>query len=278
MQQVVLITGGSAGIGLAVAREFAKHGYNLLLVARQTGPLESAALELRDRFAVQVHTLALDVTSADAIDRISEKLSSSNLFVSHLINNAGTWLGGSVADADMQKLEQVMRANVSAVHAITRAVLPDMIKRGQGAVLNVGSLAGMLPTPGFALYSASKAFIHSMTMALREEIRGSGVSVSLLAPGVVRTTFVGPTSGFSFFSFLASSPQTVARAAYLGMQSSQGIIVPGLFWRIVRFGLQILPRQVSARILRTIALVSLARPIAEVATRPSASSVSVTAR
>ncbi len=283
MHPVVLITGGSAGIGLAIAHEFAEHGHNLLLVARKADPLENAARELSGRFAVQVHTLALDVTSTDAVDRISEKLNSSSLFASHLINNAGMWLGGPIVDADVRQLEQVFSANVLAVHAISRAMLPDMIRRGQGSILNVGSLAGMLPTPGFAFYGASKAFLHCVTTALREEIRNTGVSVSLLTPGVVRTAFVTPTSGFSPLSLVASSPQTVARAAYRGMQSNQSIIVPGLLWLVVRLGLQILPRYISTRTLSAITLASAAGTAASVATRPelarpSTASVRVTAR
>lgn len=257
---VVLITGGSAGIGRAIAYEFAEHGHNLLLIGRQVVPLQNTARDLADRFSVQVHTLALDVTSADAIGRISQELASSNLFVSHLINNAGAWYSGSIANTETQKLEQILSANVSAVHAVTRAVLPDMIQRRRGAILNVGSLAGMVPAPGFAFYGASKSFLHSMTMALRQELKGTGISVSLLAPGVVRTVFVGPTRRFSPLALLASSPQTVARAAYRGLMSNQSIVVAGLFWRLVWFGIRLMPQRVSAHILSGLMSISTANP------------------
>lgn len=246
---VVLITGGSAGIGYAIAREFAQHGHDLLLVGRRAIPLQDSARELANQYSVQVHALVLDITSADAIGSISKKLASSNLFVSHLINNAGTWLSGPMGDVESQKLEQVLSANILVVHAIIREVLPSMIKRRQGAILNVGSLAGMVPTPGFAFYGASKAFLHSMTMALREELRGTGISVSLLAPGVVRTAFIKPMPRYSPLALLASSPQTVARAAYRGLESNQSIVVPGLIWLLIWLGIRLLPLQISARLL-----------------------------
>lgn len=274
---VVMITGGSAGIGRAIAHEFAEHGHDLLLIGRQTVPLQNAARDLADRFSVQVHTLALDVTSEDAIDCICEKLASSNLFVSHLINNAGAWLNGPIAHAETQKLEHVLSANVLAVHAITRAVLPDMIQRRRGAILNVGSLAGMVPTPGFAFYGASKSFLHSMTMALRQELRGTGIAVSLLAPGVVRTAFVTPTPWFSPLALLASSPQTVARAAYRGLTSNQSIAVPGLFWLVVWLGIRLIPRRVSAHILSDIMSISTMRHTCNATTLPDLAPRSVNA-
>ena len=265
---VVLITGGSAGIGRAIAHEFAEHGHDLFLIGRRAVPLQNAARDLADRFAVQVHTLALDITSAGAIDCISEKLASSDLFVSHLINNAGTWLNGPILKADTQSLGHVLSANVLAVHAITRAVLPDMIQRRRGAILNVGSLAGMVPTPGFAFYGASKSFLHSMTMALREELRGTCISVALLAPGLVQTAFVMPVPRLSPLALVASSPQTVARAAYRGLMSNQSIVVPGFFWLIVWLGIRLIPRRVSARILSALMLVSAARHTSNAATLP----------
>lgn len=274
---VVMITGGSAGIGRAIADEFAEHGHDLLLIGRRALPLQNAARDLADRFSVQVHTLALDVTSADAIDRICDKLASSDLFVGHLINNAGAWLNGPIADAETHKLEHVLGANVLSVHAMTRAVLPDMIQRRRGAILNVGSLAGMVPTPGFAFYGASKSFLHSMTMALRQELRGTGISVSLLAPGVVRTAFVAPTPWFSPLALLASSPQTVARAAYRGLTSNQSIVVPGLFWLVVWLGIRLMPRRVSAHILSGFMSISTARDAGSAAALPDLASRSVNA-
>ena len=167
-----------------------------------------------------------------------------------LVNNAGAWLSGAMRDNRSQDLEFVLNTNVVAVHRITRAILPGMLQRGRGAILNVGSLAGMAPAPGFALYAASKAFLHNMTLALRQELRGTGVTVSLLAPGVVSTPFVsGGNAGRSRFAWLQSSPETVARSAYRGLMCGQAIIVPGLVWRLVRFGMQVMPARAMAWIL-----------------------------
>jgi uncharacterized protein len=251
LRPVALITGGSAGIGLAIAREFAAHGHDLLLVARDATKLEVAALTLARSFPVRIHLLALDVADADAVTRINRELLESGLTVAWLVNNAGTWLAGAICDSRPEDLEAALSTNVVAAHRLTRAVLPGMLERGIGAILNVGSLAGMAPAPGFALYPASKAFLHDMTIALREELRDTGVTVSLLSPGMVRTSFVGgETGGRSWLSWLQSSPETVARAAYRGMISAQATIVPGLVWRLIWLGMRILPVRTTAWVLR----------------------------
>lgn len=252
LRRVALITGGSTGIGLAVAREFAARGHDLLLIARRSARLEDVARTLTQDYPVRVHILALDVTADDAISQINRKLVTSGLTVAWLVNNAAAWLSGPVQEAQSRDLERVLNANIVAVHRLTRAVLPAMLARGRGAILNVGSLAGMTPAPGFAVYGASKAFLRDMTLALREELRGSGISVSLLTPGIVRTTFMtnGTSAGYSWISWLQSSPETVAASAYRGMLSGQAVIIPGLIWRLVWFGMCILPMRFTAWVLR----------------------------
>jgi short-subunit dehydrogenase len=255
-QPVALITGGSAGIGLAIAREFAAHGHGVFLIARLQERLQAAAGELERDYGIRVFTLALDVTAPDAVPRIAKALTSSGLEVAYLVNNAGRWLSASLAESTDQDLEVLFATNVVVAHRLTRSMLPAMIARGRGAILNVGSLAGVAPCPGFALYGASKAFLRDATLALRHELKGTGITVSLLAPGVVRTDFFGSGSAVSssrWLSWLLSSPQTVARAAYRGMLSGQALIVPGLIWRLVWFGARLLPSRLSAHL---IALVS----------------------
>ena len=258
---IALITGGSAGIGLAIAREFAAHGHDLLLVARDAARLQAAALTLAKDFPVRVHLLALDIAADDAATRIDRELLASGLAVGWLVNNAGTWLSGALRDSKSQDLESVLNTNVMAVHRITRAILPGMLQRGRGAILNVGSLAGMAPSPGFACYAASKAFLHSMTLALRQELRGTGVTVSLLAPGIVSTSFVtGGIDGQFPLAWLQSSPETVARSAYRGLMCGQAIIVPGLVWRLVRFGMRLVPARTAAWILNAAQCARLVAP------------------
>jgi short-subunit dehydrogenase len=109
------------------------------------------------------------------VTRINRELLESGLTVAWLVNNAGTWLAGAICDSRPEDLEAALSTNVVAAHRLTRAVLPGMLERGIGAILNVGSLAGMAPAPGFALYAASKAFLHDMTIALREELRDTGI-------------------------------------------------------------------------------------------------------
>jgi short-subunit dehydrogenase len=244
----VLVTGGSAGIGLAIAKEFAARGHPLLLIARGRERLEAAADELRQQYPVSVHTLALDVGQPDCAERIQQWLASSGFVVSHLVNSAGTWLEADLRNSDAGQLESLLATNVMAVHRLTRLIVPGMVQAGSGRILNVGSLAGTAPCPGFGLYGASKAFLHDMTLALRQELKGTGVTVSLLAPGVVRTGFFGSGSGNGDFwrLILQSAPETVARAAYRGHMNGQAVIVPGVRWRLMWLGGRVLPSRMTA--------------------------------
>ena len=157
------------------------------------------------------------------------------------------WCAGPALELDDDELGRVQRTNVMAPLALLRALLPRL-PRGGGALV-VGSLAGFMPIPGLGAYAGSKGQLNSQTLALREEVEGRGVNVSLLAPGLTRTEFLPAGRGDirrKALEMLASRPETVARAGYLGCISGQGVIVPGLFWRLAYFGVRILPASIVA--------------------------------
>ena len=248
---VAVITGASAGIGRALALEFAAHGYDLLLIARQSEGLQKVGAEIEAEYDIRVFAAALDVTDPDTPAQVVAFLEENRLSVDVLVNNAASWLVGPMGASDTDEAIQLMVANMAAPYALTRALLPGMISRGGGAILNVGSLAGELPSPGVAIYSASKSFLRSMTLALRHEVRGDNITVSLLVPGLVETGFTqaGQTAAQSGLrGIFASSPADIAAMAYRGLIAGKAIIIPGLVSRALYLGLRLIPERLAVRL------------------------------
>jgi short-subunit dehydrogenase len=183
---VAVVTGATSGIGAALAAELAQRGYPLLLVARDELRLERRRAEL-GRSGATVGVRACDLTDSAARAGLFDELTCTK--VSILCNNAGSGSFGTFATLDADVLHRQVLLDVLAVHDLCRAVLPGMVARGCGAVLMTGSLAGNQPVPGSATYAASKAFVNSLSEALSQELAGTGVTVSLLTPGPVRTDF-----------------------------------------------------------------------------------------
>lgn len=187
--KTVVITGASAGIGGAVARAFAREGANLLLVARRPGPLEELADELRDTGATVI-VQAADVISLPALDRVVVTAREQLGGIDILVNNAGMNTRGEVEAFGADELALVVDVNLRAPVYLSRRVLDDMRARGGGAIVNVASIAGRVPLAHEAVYSATKFGLRVFSIALAEELRGSGITVSLVSPGPVDTQFI----------------------------------------------------------------------------------------
>jgi len=186
--KTVIITGGSEGVGAAVARLFAEAGANLMLVARGKKNLEVIAEELRDKSRVEI--FAMDVSDADACVDVFKKAKFEFGQVDILINNAGYHARGAVEDVGPADLARVVDVNLRAPIMLTRIALPYLREAGAGAIVNVGSLAGRVVYPGAATYSATKAGLRSFTLALGEELRDSGIKIGLVSPGPISTAFI----------------------------------------------------------------------------------------
>lgn len=250
-RRVTVIAGASRGIGLALAIEFALHGHDLVMISRNRAGLEAAAARLRAAHGIDVWTLSLDVAAPDAGGLLVEFLDRNGLTVDMLVNNAAAWSDGVVASVAPGEAERLVQANIAAVAELTRAVLPLMLDRGRGRILVVGSLAGEVPAPGNAIYSATKAFLRVWTIALRDELRPRGVSVSLLLPGAVATSFTSATADIETAAtraLLAATPDAVAWCGYRGAMTGQSVIVPGLLNRILYAGTWLLPRWLLVRL------------------------------
>lgn len=252
----VLITGGSAGIGLALAAEFLAHGYSVILVARNAQRLEAAAevLRLTRDNGPQVSCLAMDVFAAEAPQALAAFLTDNGIELEMLVLNAAAWSQGEVVTIAADEARRIVYANIASVCELAHALVPPMIERRSGRVLVVGSLAGETPASTNAVYSASKAFLRSWTLSLRQELDRHGVGVSLLLPGVVSTDFVterqAPDESKQNEARLlfAATPQSVAWCGYRGLMTNQGVIVPGLFYGGVYLGLKLIPRRLAHRV------------------------------
>jgi uncharacterized protein len=231
-----LITGASAGIGAAVARELAARGHNLVLVARRKDKLDELGEELSAAHGIRTESLGCDLTKSASRDRLAGRVESLGLVIDVLVNNAGFATGGPFHEADAEREIDQVKILVEAPVALTSAFLPDMVRRGHGAILNVASTAGMQPLPYSSGYSAAKAYMLTFSEALHQEVRGLGVTVTALAPGPVSTEFwevAGWQAGGQAFEKAVPRPAWVtaeqtARAGVKGLEDGQRVVVPGL--------------------------------------------------
>jgi short-subunit dehydrogenase len=248
LRPMVVVTGGSEGIGFELARRFATAGNDLMLVARRAGPLERAAAEIQAESRVETVVLPLDVTSPDAATRIDAALASHRAYADVLVNSAGIGLSGPFHAHAPDDVLRLIDLNVRALSHLTRHFLPGMRVRGRGGILNVASLGGYVPGPNQAAYYASKAYVLSLTEAIAAETAGDGVRVCALAPGPVDTRFherMGAGTAF-YRSFVPSaSAASVARMGYLGFLLGLRVTVTGLVNPILALVLRIMPHRIS---------------------------------
>ncbi len=235
-----VVTGASSGIGADIARELASRGHGVTLVARREEKLRALADELGD--AVRVEVIACDVADPDARATLFDEVQRRGLTVDVLVNNAGIGTLGAVAHAKVDGEIAQVRVNVEAVIDLTTRAVQQMVPRGRGAILNVGSAAGFQPFPGQAGYAATKAFVISYTEALHAELAGTGVTVATLNPGPVRTEFL-KSAGMdermfaeAFPKFMWMPSRDVARIGVEALEHDRGTVIAGL------------PSQVSTRL------------------------------
>lgn len=247
----VLVTGASSGIGRELARRFAAEGYRLVIVARGASGLAKVAAELRDAHRVDVTPIPADLSVPAEIDRLVERIGSAGIEIDVLVNNAGFGGGGEFARSDLATGLSMIAVNVSAVTHLTRLLLPPMLARRRGRILNVGSTAAFQPGPYMAVYYATKAYLLSFSEAVAEETAGSGVTVTTLCPGPTKTGFADRARIRSTRLFRSSAimdAAAVARAGYEGTMRGDRIVIPGTVNKLVGQAGRFLPRRVLARI------------------------------
>jgi short-subunit dehydrogenase len=228
--KTVLISGASEGIGRCFAEVFARQGHDLILVARNQQKLEQLADELRTSHGAKVHVLSVDLIPADAPSLLFERLAEMHLSVDILVNNAGMMLVEKLYQSDSLAINNIMQLNVQSLVNMTHLFLAPMVGRGRGKILNVGSVASFMPTPNFSIYGASKAFVLSFSEGISEELKGTGVTVTCVCPGITETQMVGHAQGVEKYipGFMKADPMTLAKDAYKACMKGEVVYVDKL--------------------------------------------------
>jgi short-subunit dehydrogenase len=250
-----LVTGASSGIGVELATQLAERGLGVTLVARREDRLKVLADDLAAKTGVRAEVLAVDLTDESARAAIPTTLAERGLTIDVLVNNAGLSTMGPVASSDPAAELRMIRTDVEAVVHLCSLVVPGMVERGRGAVLNVASTAAFQPLPGQAGYGGSKAFVLAYTSALAQELHGTGVTATTLCPGPVETEFAetaGLTheeAGSSLPKFMWESAADVATAAIEAMAKGKPVVIPGLANRVGARFAHLVPRRLLLPIL-----------------------------
>lgn len=248
LHKTALITGASGGLGMEFARLFAKDGHDLVLVARSREKMTSLAQELQSTHRVKVSVLALDLSQAGAAQEVFDYVMRQGLSVDFLINNAGFGDFGPFINSNWEKQQEMLELNITTLTHLCRLLVPQMVEKGSGRVLNVASLASFLPGPLMSVYYASKSYVLHFSEALSKELQGSGVTVTALCPGPTITGFADRAelgkSGL-FQNLVTADAQSVCAYGYRRMLQGKAIAIPGMLNRLTVFGLRLVPRSLA---------------------------------
>src|SRR6478672_6190523 len=250
LRPVAVITGASAGIGVALARVFARDGHELALVARREDRLRTLADEIAATGAPRPIVLAADLLKPGIARVIGDALAAQGVEPQFVVNNAGFGLVGAASTLDHEEQLQMIDLNVRALTELSLAFV-DSLARHRGGLLNVGSMAGFLPGPGMAVYYATKAYVLSFSKALHSELGPRGIRVAVLCPGPVATEFAeraGIRDGLAP-SILTQSADVVAEAGYRGLMAGHRTIVPGLINKLLTVLIRMIPRSWLLRLV-----------------------------
>lgn len=250
-RRTALVTGASSGLGVQFVRRFAADGCDVVLVARSGAVMEELAAEIEERHGVRTVVFPKDLSEPHAAADVMANIEERGVQVDALVNNAGFSTYGPFAQTDLDTTMQMLHVNMLTLTELTRRCLPGMIERGWGRVLNLGSVGSFGPAPMTAAYAATKAYVLSLSLALREELKGTGVTVTALCPGPTETGFQGRAemaeSALVAGKDLPGSVQ-VADAGYEAMTRGRPYLVTGASSRMFAFGSRFLPRTTAGRI------------------------------
>jgi hypothetical protein len=253
---VALVTGASSGIGREIARLFAADRWDLVLVARREEALRELAGELNERHGVAAHVVSADLADPAGPARIATDVAARGLAVEALVNSAGLGVWGRFVETGWQAERELLAVNVVALTELTKRLLPGMLERGRGRILNVASTAAFQPGPLMAVYFASKVYVLHFSIALGVELERTGVTVTTLCPGPTRSGFadVAGAKGSKLFAGGRGMAATeVARAGYDAMLAGRGLLVLGAWNKLLAFSARWVPRVFAARVARRMA-------------------------
>jgi len=249
--QTALITGASVGIGRELCKLLAGDGHRLILVARDVARLNEVAAECKQRGAADAIVLPADLSQSGSCKSIVDQLSKEKIDVDILINNAGFGVHGKFWTSDLQQHLNLLQVNITSLTELTGLLLPGMIRRKQGKIMNVASVAGFVPGPLMSTYFASKAYVNSFSLALSDECRGTGVTVTAVCPGATATEFFqrAKIGNAALATGSMMSAEGVARIGYHGMLRGKPLVVTGLSNKIAAAATRLVPLKLLTRIV-----------------------------
>ncbi len=248
-RKTALVTGASGGLGLEFARLLAKKKYDLVLVARNEGKLNGIKSELEKEHGISAWVCPCDLSRMDAALGVFQFTQAHDLEIDVLINNAGFGDSGKFAESNWQKQYEMVQVDITALMQLTRCFLPGMIERKHGRILNLSSVAAFCAGPCMSVYYASKAFVHSFSEAVAEEVKGTGVTVTALCPGPTATGFEAAAdlgNGSKMFK-KAAKPEDVAKVGLRALRLGRVLCYQGAFTKWMSFLCRFMPRSVTRR-------------------------------
>ncbi len=253
-KHTALITGASGGIGYELAELFAKDGHNLVLVARSADKLKEIAENFQSKFKITVHIVPMNLSSPDAPNELYHYLERNSIRVDYLVNNAGYGTFGKFNEIEVQEELEMIQLNITALTHLSKLFLKGMIERKFGRILNVASTASFQPGPLMAVYYASKSYVLFLSEALANELKGTGVTITVLCPGPTKTGFQSRAkiekTKLVRSSGLMMDAEKVARIGYKGLMKGKTVVIPGIANKILAQSNRFSPRKLSTEIVR----------------------------
>ena len=247
-----LVTGASGGIGAEIASSLAARGYDLVLTGRDSSALAGLAERIRGAHDVAVTTIIKDLTGSNASKELVDDIAARGIVIDVLVNNAGLGLVGAFSEMNVADASRMIAVNVAALTELTGLLLPDMIRRRSGRILNMSSVVGYQPGgPGMAVYFATKTYVLALSRALSRELRGTGVSLTVVSPGPVKTAFSGRSGmdGTTVGKLVKPmEASVVAKAAVRGLLAGRRTVIPGLLAKILAFAGELPPRSIALEV------------------------------
>jgi short-subunit dehydrogenase len=247
-----IVTGASSGIGKALALEFASAGFNVLLTGRNEDALAQVGRDCSDRFRVETEIISAELSRSDSTDRLVAAIIAQPRHYEVLVNNAGFGVNGTFSDTDIQSEIDLLNVQLTAALRLTKAALPGMISRRSGRILNVGSVYCYAPVPFQSVYSACKAFLLSFSAAIRNELSGSGVTVTVFCPGITQTEFRSRAGIAEKSKNSGMTSEAAARIAFQETMRGKPVVIPGVANRVFVLLAKFLPNTTFTNIIRYI--------------------------
>ena len=251
--KTVLITGASSGIGLELAKLFAKDGFNLVLVARRKERLEDIAKELNNLYGIKTHIITKDLSNLESPKEIFNELNIESIKIDILVNNAGFDVYGKFSETNYEKELNMIDVNVLAVTYLTKLFLPSMVERNSGKILNIGSTGSIIAAPLNAIYCATKAYVLNMSLAIGEELRGTGITITCLCPGATRTEFhkLAMMLDTNLMQGKVMSAEKVAKIGYKALMKGKRVVIAGFKNKVQTFMTRFISRKTTSKMSKS---------------------------